>query len=113
MADTEPSVRQRKPKTTVNDDSNSSDASEPKLVKVETISPKQKVEKEDAYNPIVDIFRVLTFLFLASCGLSYLISSGETWTWGMKNPPKYLQKDWWESQWVRPKTLQYSQFVKG
>ncbi|OIW27723.1 cytochrome b5 [Coniochaeta ligniaria NRRL 30616] len=102
MADTEPTVRQRKPKTTANDASDSSDASEPELVKVKTVSPTHKLEKEDAYNPIVDIFRVLTFLFVASCGLSYLISGGETWTWGMKNPPKYLQKDWWESQWRGP-----------
>ncbi|KAJ9165077.1 Cytochrome b5 [Coniochaeta hoffmannii] len=96
MAGIESSARQRKPTATP------SDASEPELVKVPTVSPKQKVAKEDAYNPIVDIFRVLTFLFVASCGLSYLISGGETWTWGMKNPPKYLQKGWWESQWRGP-----------
>lgn len=103
MADTEPAVRQRKQPTTTNlndlDDSRDH-PSVPTLVKVKTVQPKQRLEKEDAYSPIVDIFRVLTFLILASCGLSYLISSGESWTWGMKNPPKYLQKDWWESQWV-------------
>jgi hypothetical protein len=99
MADIEPSVRQRRPKSATSD---ASDASEPELVKVKTVSPKQKLEKEDTYSPVVDIFRVLTFLFVASCGLSYLISGGETWTWGMKNPPKYLQKGWWELQWVLP-----------
>jgi hypothetical protein len=93
MADTVPPARQRKANTTP-------DA--PELVTVKKpASPKQKVKKEDSYNPIVDIFRVLTFLIVASCGLSYLISCGETWTWGMKNPPKYLQKGWWESHLVR------------
>lgn len=57
-----------------------------------------KAIKEDVYSPVLDVFRVLTFLILASCGLSYLISSGESYTWGLKNPPKHLQKDWWTSQ---------------
>lgn len=49
----------------------------------------------------LDIFRVLTFLALASCGLSYLISNGESFTWGMSNPPNYLKADWWKRQFVR------------
>lgn len=98
MANPKPPLRQRKPRTTTSDASDS----EPELVRVQTALPKQKLAEEDAYSPVVDIFRVLTFLVLASCGLSYLISGGETWTWGMKNPPKYLQKAWWESQLVLP-----------
>jgi len=58
-------------------------------------------EQDDDYttaNLFVDILRVLSFLFLASCGLSYLISNGETFFWGMSNPPKYLRMDWWKRQ---------------
>lgn len=61
----------------------------------------QEIEDDDPYTPWVDILRVLTFLFVASCGLSYLISNGETWFWGMQNPPNYLRAAWWKSQWVR------------
>lgn len=75
------------------------EAPEPELRKVR--KPGKKLDDEDAYSPYLDIFRVLTFLFLASCGLSYLVSGGETWSWGMKDPPKYLQTTWWKSQLVR------------
>ncbi|KAK3320524.1 hypothetical protein B0T19DRAFT_373834 [Cercophora scortea] len=61
-------------------------------------NPKAKLEDEDAYSPYLDILRVITFLFFASCGLSYLISNGETFFWGMKDPPKYMKVDWWKSQ---------------
>lgn len=65
-------------------------------------SPKEKLEEEDDdYSPWVDILRVITFLIFASCALSYLISGGETFTWGMKHPPKYLQKEWWKAKLVR------------
>ncbi|KAK1772775.1 cytochrome b5 [Phialemonium atrogriseum] len=90
MAQSPPSVRQRKPQETP------VEAPEPELRKVR--KPGKKLDDEDAYSPYLDIFRVLTFLFLASCGLSYLVSGGETWSWGMKNPPKYLQTTWWKSQ---------------
>lgn len=65
-------------------------------------SPKEKLEEEDEeYTPWVDILRVISFLIFASCALSYLISNGETFTWGMKHPPKYLQTDWWKAKFVR------------
>ncbi len=65
-------------------------------------TPKQKVDDEDdEYSPWVDVLRVITFLVFASCALSYLISGGETFTWGMKHPPKYLQADWWKAKLVR------------
>lgn len=105
MADPSPSLRERKPKRAIGDDvTDTSDVSESELRKVKTRASARKLEKEDAYSPVLDIFRVLTFLFLASCGLSYLISGGESYTWGLKNPPKYLQKDWWASQLVRRHT---------
>lgn len=55
-------------------------------------------EEEDEYSPWVDILRVLSLLFVISCGLSYLVSGGESFFWGMKNPPKYMQVDWWKAQ---------------
>ncbi|KAI0392506.1 putative heme binding protein [Xylariaceae sp. FL0594] len=61
-------------------------------------SPEAKIEEDDKYSPWLDVLRVASFLIFASCALSYLISSGETFTWGMKHPPKYLQKDWWASK---------------
>jgi predicted heme/steroid binding protein len=96
MADSESSVRQRKLQEKEEKKPDAApDAPKPK-------SARAKVEEEDdAYSPYVDILRVLSFLFVASCGLSYLISGGETWFWGMKNPPNYLQVKWWKSQFVR------------
>ncbi|ODA82100.1 hypothetical protein RJ55_00605 [Drechmeria coniospora] len=63
--------------------------------------PKPKsvsAEDEDDYTPWVDVLRVLTFLFLASCALSYMISSGESFFWGMKQKPYYLRVDWWKAR---------------
>jgi predicted transcriptional regulator len=105
MADTSQYLRERRPKRATGDDvTDTSDVSESELRKVKTRDSARKLKKEDAYSPVLDIFRVLTFLFLASCGLSYLISGGESFTWGLKNPPKYLQKGWWEQQLVRRHT---------
>lgn len=56
-----------------------------------------EVEYENRW---VDFARVLTFLLFASCGLSYLVSSGESFFWSMKVPPKYMRMEWWKSQWV-------------
>lgn len=64
-------------------------------------TPKTRVKREDDdYSPWLDVLRVLTFLLVASAGLSYLISSGESFTWGLKHPPKYLRKEWWQEQFV-------------
>ena len=57
-------------------------------------------DDQDAYSPWVDVLRVLTFLFVVSCGLSYVISGGESWFWGIKDRPSYLKVDWWKSQLV-------------
>lgn len=92
MADT---VRQRKPQVA---------AEEPTKPSELAAKPNKKVDDEDAYSPFVDILRVITFIFVVSCGLSYLISGGETWFWGMKDPPNYLQTEWWKSQFVSPAT---------
>ncbi|KAK7949001.1 membrane steroid-binding protein 2 [Apiospora aurea] len=72
-------------------------------------TPKARLQDEDedldGYTPWLDILRVITFLLLASAGLSYLISSGESFTWGMKHPPKYLRMNWWKSQFAAPLQL--------
>lgn len=61
----------------------------------------QNGDEADDYAPWVDMLRVLSFLFIASCGLSYVISGGESFFWGMKNnKPNYLRADWWKSQLV-------------
>lgn len=62
---------------------------------------KASADKEDRYTPWVDILRVLTFLFVASCALSYLVSSGESLFWGMQHKPKYMRLEWWKSHFVR------------
>ncbi|CAJ2511783.1 Uu.00g074080.m01.CDS01 [Anthostomella pinea] len=62
-------------------------------------SPKQRLDDEDeAYSPWVDILRVLSFLAVASCALSYLISGGESYMWGVRHTPRYMQVEWWKSQ---------------
>lgn len=53
-------------------------------------------DEEDAYSPWVDVLRVLTFLFLASCGLSYVITGGESWWWGKKHMPQALTVEYWK-----------------
>ena len=64
-------------------------------------SGKSVDEDEDAYSPWVDILRVLTFLIIASAGLSYLVSGGETWLWyyGQTKPP-YLTRAYWQAKFV-------------
>ncbi|KAL1895268.1 hypothetical protein Sste5346_005415 [Sporothrix stenoceras] len=64
---------------------------------------RQLLEEEDDYSPYLDIFRVLTFLLLASCGLSYLVSGGESYFWGMQNKPNYLKLSWWKMQYNGPR----------
>ncbi|KAJ6789077.1 hypothetical protein PWT90_00379 [Aphanocladium album] len=74
---------------------------------------------DESGSPRLDILRVLTFLFLASCGLSYVISSGESFFWGMKNKPNYLKPDWWKAKFNGPIYLtpdelsKYNGYEKG
>ena len=71
-----------------------------KTVPTRKSKKRSRVEEEDDYSPYVDFFRVLTFLLLASCGLSYLVSGGESYFWGMKSRPNYLKLSWWRMQYV-------------
>ncbi|KAM7206432.1 hypothetical protein V8F20_002781 [Naviculisporaceae sp. PSN 640] len=87
------------PRVTELSDSDSEGAPGVDLSQTKTRRTRSKIEDEDNRSPIlVDILRVITFLFLASSGLSYLISGGETFFWGMKNPPSYLRASWWKSK---------------
>ncbi|KAI1869572.1 hypothetical protein JX265_006662 [Neoarthrinium moseri] len=113
-AETRGSVRQRKGKATTKADelpplnarvtelNSSDDEAEEKLQEEPKPkpTPKARAESEDEYSPWLDIARVLTFLLVASAGLSYLISGGDSFTWGLKHPPKYLRRTWWEEQFV-------------
>lgn len=94
MADSE--VRQRK--------SEKETETETTTIAPEKQTKKSKGKKDvkvEYENPWLDVARVLTFLFVVSCGLSYLVSAGESFFWTMKVPPKYLRTEWWRSQIVR------------
>lgn len=69
------------------------------------MTARDRKAKEDRYTPWIDMLRVLTFLFVTSCALSYLISSGESFTWGMKQTPTYLRLSWWKRHFVCPSPL--------
>ncbi|PHH60540.1 hypothetical protein CDD81_1587 [Ophiocordyceps australis] len=82
MADSQ--LRQRKPPAGDNDGN-------------ETHESKHSPNDDDSSH-WMDFARVLTFVLLASCGLSYVISGGESWLWGFKNKPNYLRVEWWKAQ---------------
>ncbi|KAK0740418.1 hypothetical protein B0T18DRAFT_331915 [Schizothecium vesticola] len=101
MADS--AVRRRKPAPA--DKSNpapsepeSIDDSEDEIAEAKPVPPKKRIQDEDRDSYWLDGLRVLTFLFIASCGLSYLISSGESFFWGISNPPNYTKIDWWKTK---------------
>jgi hypothetical protein len=61
----------------------------------------EDLEKEETgYTPWVDILRVITFIVFASCGLSYVITSGKSFVWGGVARPDVLRLDWWQQQLV-------------
>ncbi|KXX79942.1 Membrane-associated progesterone-binding protein 4 [Madurella mycetomatis] len=124
MASSDASVRHRKPEPKATKDSSSA-ASEPMESGSEKkqkpskrsskkVAPKDRADDDDDYSRgtlLLDIFRVVTFLFLVSCGLSYLISGGETFFWGMSDPPKYMKLDWWKRQFRAPIYLTASELA--
>lgn len=48
----------------------------------------------------LDILRFLILLLVASCGLSYVITGGDSLFWGIKNKPDVLRVDWWKAKTV-------------
>ncbi|KAL2128919.1 hypothetical protein VTI74DRAFT_8480 [Chaetomium olivicolor] len=105
-------IRRRKPDPTASKPSaqpepaeSDSEKKRPSPAKQKKKTPQDHLDDDDAYSSTalaLDILRVLVFLFLASCGVSYLISNGETFFWGMSHPPKYLKVDWWKKQFRGP-----------
>lgn len=109
MASSDATTRRRKlqPKNdpTAGKDVSSSEGEEAQgddisQTKPSRIRAKLQHEDEGRDSPLLDILRVITFLFFASGALSYLISGGESFFWGMKNPPNYLKVAWWKSKFV-------------
>ncbi|KAF4980593.1 hypothetical protein FZEAL_3406 [Fusarium zealandicum] len=94
----ESTLRQRKPRVVEFEDTDS----EPEQPKEKTPTKSGKKSKKrssadvdeegpwDGYTPYIDVLRVITFLLVASCGLSYVISGGESWFWGTKHTPDVL-----------------------
>ncbi|KAI5467030.1 hypothetical protein BGZ63DRAFT_346126 [Mariannaea sp. PMI_226] len=95
MADSGSELRHRKPVA--------DEPEEKAIPDIPAQKPKKKKRRpqnddEDDYTPWVDVLRVISFLFLASCGLSYVISGGESWWWGMKHKPSYMTLDYWKEK---------------
>ncbi|RDA83811.1 hypothetical protein CP532_4612 [Ophiocordyceps camponoti-leonardi (nom. inval.)] len=60
-------------------------------------------DADESYSPWLDGLRVLTFLLVASCGLSYVISGGDSWSWGVTpSRPNYLKPAWWKAKLTGP-----------
>ncbi|OAA57574.1 membrane-associated progesterone receptor [Niveomyces insectorum RCEF 264] len=98
MSESEPTARQRKlQKQEPEPSASDADAVHARKPARKTRTP---VDDEDDYSPWLDIVRVLTFLLIASAGLSYLVTSGESWVWGMKEKPNYLKLSWWKTQYI-------------
>lgn len=90
MEDSE--VRQRKP----------AKADEASAPSTKTKTRSSSTTDEDKPAIWLDALRVLTFLILASCGLSYVISGGKSFVWGKEYQPQYFKVDWWKAQFVSP-----------
>ncbi|KAG6308166.1 hypothetical protein E4U45_002166 [Claviceps purpurea] len=100
MAD-DAQLRQRKAASPTDDETVDLVEIKPKIktkTKSKSKSRAKRDDEQDDYTPWVDILRVLSFLLIASCGLSYVISGGDSFFWGMKNKPTYLRLDWWKAQ---------------
>lgn len=97
-------IRQRKGKepvrTAIVEELSTSEDEKPEPTPKQKPSTRERISDDESYSPWVDVLRVISFLVVASCALSYLVSGGETFTWNMKAPPKYMQLDWWKAQFV-------------
>ncbi|KXH58374.1 cytochrome b5-like Heme/Steroid binding domain-containing protein [Colletotrichum nymphaeae SA-01] len=118
MADDAANVRQRKRVEEVDSDGNAIDSDAPPVTTADKKKSKKSKKESvytDEYSPYLDILRLLSFFFLASCALSYLQSGGESFFWGQKNKPWYMRPDYWKAKWVRvqppisPKILNHRQ----
>jgi hypothetical protein len=96
-------ARRRKPAP--KDDASSSSEDEMAQYKASKKTTTARDEFDDVPNTAgsiaLDILRVLTFLVLASMGLSYLVTNGESFFWGNGNQAKYLRPAFWAQKLVR------------
>ncbi|RGP62514.1 membrane steroid-binding protein 2 [Fusarium sporotrichioides] len=96
MAD-ESTLRQRKPQPKNDSESEVSQPSTPTKKGKKTSSTKADQDATwDGYSPYLDILRVISFLFVASMGLSYVISGGESYWWGHKNKPEWMTQKFYK-----------------
>ncbi|KAK1723214.1 hypothetical protein CaCOL14_001115 [Colletotrichum acutatum] len=106
MADDAANLRQRKRVEEVDSDGNAIDSDAPLVTTADKKKKSKKSKKDntytDEYSPYLDILRLLSFFFLASCALSYLQSGGESFFWGQKNKPWYMRPDYWKAKWNGP-----------
>jgi hypothetical protein len=90
MAD-EPTLRQRKPQPKNETESGVSHPSTPpKKGKKRSSAKVDEEDPWDGYSPYLDVVRVISFIIVASMGLSYVISGGESFWWGHKNKPNWM-----------------------
>ncbi|KOS22127.1 Membrane steroid-binding protein 2 [Escovopsis weberi] len=89
MADSE--LRQRKQQPAPTSDATEADSSK----KGKKSAPE---DPEDGYSPWLDILRLITFLMVASCALSFAVSNGESFFWGMKEKPWWLRRQYWTTK---------------
>ncbi|KAI6784285.1 Membrane steroid-binding protein-like protein [Emericellopsis cladophorae] len=82
MADSE--LRQRKAKA------------EPEHTKPSSIH--DDAHDDDKASFYLDILRVLSFIIVASCGLSYVVTGGSSWTWGGVQLPEYARTVYWKER---------------
>ncbi|KAF4962033.1 hypothetical protein FSARC_9866 [Fusarium sarcochroum] len=96
MAD-ESTLRQRKPQPKNESDSELSEPSTPtKKGKKRSSADIDQEDHWDGYSPFLDVFRVITFVIVASMGLSYVISGGESFWWGHKNKPEWMTQKYYK-----------------
>ncbi|EFX06317.1 heme steroid-binding domain protein [Grosmannia clavigera kw1407] len=74
----------------------------PKKAAKKSRKVRSRIEEDDETTPWLDVVRVISFLFVVSCGLSYLITNGESWFWGFKDRPDILQTSWWKQKYQAP-----------
>ncbi|KAF4584371.1 Cytochrome b5 [Ophiocordyceps camponoti-floridani] len=58
-----------------------------------TVNGEEVGARDESSLPWVDGLRVLSFLLVAWYGLSYVVSGGESWTWGVQ--PDFMKTEWW------------------
>ncbi|KAF4500184.1 Membrane steroid-binding 2 [Fusarium agapanthi] len=87
----ESTLRQRKPQPKNETESEVSQPSTPtKKGKKRSSAKVDEEDPWDGYSPYLDVVRVISFIIVASMGLSYVISGGESFWWGHKNKPDWM-----------------------